>query len=343
MWLAAAAAVIVLLGGVTLGVLWSDAESPTPGVQKALTVRPLQAPSEPPRTVRTDSAPPKRAIAKRGTVVAHGHAIFLHASEPPNEVVRLVEGSITVSVDKLLPGERFRVVTGDGEVEVKGTVFDVTVADDQLLGVRVVLGRVEVRKEDAPTVTLEAGGRWASPVSKPKVDPAPEPIAEPTLPPVKTVKAPAPARRPKTARKRAVAKATKTTVPKGGTSEPTAGSTLFRDGWTAYRSGRLGEAEQAFARVLKQPGGALSSDAAFWRAMTLKRMGKAGAATKAFRYFLKRFGSSARAAEARVLLGWLRFGAGARDEARGLFQQASKARSAKVRASAEKGLKRLEQ
>jgi ferric-dicitrate binding protein FerR (iron transport regulator) len=68
----------------------------------------------------------------------------IHSCQP-DEIVRLFGGTLTVRVDPLRSNERFRIVTGDALVEVKGAVFDVTATEDRLTSVRVISGIVEVR------------------------------------------------------------------------------------------------------------------------------------------------------------------------------------------------------
>jgi TolA-binding protein len=100
------------------------------------------------------------AAEYRGTIHPHAQAAWVRLGTTPDEIVRLTDGMISIEVDKLLPGERFRVVTGDAEVEVRGTAFEVVAFRDHLHKVRVHHGRVEVRAAGAPIKMLEAGERW---------------------------------------------------------------------------------------------------------------------------------------------------------------------------------------
>jgi len=94
------------------------------------------------------------------TVLPHEGATLLRTSTAPDETVRLINGTATFTVAHLGTGERFRVLTSDAEVEVRGTAFDVTVQDDRLQGVRVVQGQVEVRASGMAPRRLVAGERW---------------------------------------------------------------------------------------------------------------------------------------------------------------------------------------
>lgn len=74
--------------------------------------------------------------------------------------VRLREGTASFDVVPLGPGQRFRVIVGDGEVEVRGTSFDVVADHDRLSDVRVRHGQVAVRTKERPDILLEAGEQW---------------------------------------------------------------------------------------------------------------------------------------------------------------------------------------
>jgi hypothetical protein len=73
---------------------------------------------------------------------------------------RLYDGSATFDVPTMPEGTRYRVVAGDGLVEVRGTRFEVTVEDDELIAVRVHEGHVLVFVEDAQVADLSVGERW---------------------------------------------------------------------------------------------------------------------------------------------------------------------------------------
>jgi hypothetical protein len=104
---------------------------------------------------RSDQPTPGTAVL-RATVHPHAGAEYLRVGQQPDEIVRLTRGTITVEVAPLLSGERFRVVTGDAEVEVRGTVFDATARDDSLVAVAVISGKV---KQPAPDRRSCTSGR----------------------------------------------------------------------------------------------------------------------------------------------------------------------------------------
>jgi hypothetical protein len=102
-----------------------------------------------------------------GVVTGERGASYTLATEAPDELVVLEAGKIHVEVSPLGPGERFRVRAGDGEVEVRGTAFDVTVESGHLKRVRVDHGRVEVRRSGELATVLDGGQSWSARVPMP--------------------------------------------------------------------------------------------------------------------------------------------------------------------------------
>jgi ferric-dicitrate binding protein FerR (iron transport regulator) len=268
-----------------------------------------------------DASPTSTA---HGAVRASSGAQFTVIGDAPDEIVRLIDGTISVAVEPLPPGARFRVVVGDAEVEVRGTAFDVSATDDRLVAVDVLHGRVEVRVDAQPLVVLDGGQRWTPP---PVVASAPEPVATtetaldeardvvPAAPPIEHAR---PSARPWTA------------------------ATGFEDGWTALHAGDPAHAAEAFERVMERsPTDPLAEDAAFWRCVALSRTGDSRAADRALDAFVHRYPTSARAGEASVMLGWLRVGSGETDTARSLFERGAQDPTERIRASARRGLDRL--
>ena len=117
-----------------------------------------------------ESAAVAQAGPPRATIQSSSGAHFEHTrvAGPPagdapgvvDEVVRLRQGRVAVSVEHLARGERFRVVTGDAEVEVRGTSFDVVVERDVLVEVVVHSGVVEVRPDGREVILVHPGERW---------------------------------------------------------------------------------------------------------------------------------------------------------------------------------------
>ena len=80
------------------------------------------------------AAPSREPFA--GTVSATAGAAWTQARDAGTERVRLDDGAIAVHVRKQGAGERFLVVLPDGEIEVRGTSFDVVVRAGRHLGIR---------------------------------------------------------------------------------------------------------------------------------------------------------------------------------------------------------------
>jgi hypothetical protein len=231
-------------------------------------------------------------------------------------VVRLEDGRITIDVAPLRPGERFRVTTGDGEVEVRGTSFDVAARDGCLLSVRVAHGRVVVRRHGQEVALLGAGESWAAPGPAPVAEPAP--TVEPTpvrrrvrLPAHEAVPTPAPRESPPLAAE----------PPRAQGPSPAEAS--FTAGWDALRAGDYAAAAAAFARTIAAaPEGPLLEDGSYWRLVALARAGAGAAARDEMGRFTARFPRSPRAAEVSAMLGWALIDAGRWDEAEGRFRAA---------------------
>ena len=115
---------------------------------------------------------------RHSEVLEHGEARYLVASARPDEVIRLVDGSLTVHIGELRGGERVRVITGDAVIEAEepasgdslvsaekppanaDTTLDVTVEADKLVKVRVIQGIARVRAAHADVVVLSSGEVW---------------------------------------------------------------------------------------------------------------------------------------------------------------------------------------
>jgi TolA-binding protein len=257
------------------------------------------------------------------TVRAEPTARFALASPPPLEVIRLWEGAIDLDVEPLGPGERVRVEVGDGEVEVRGTRFQVTARGDRLVAVSVTHGRVEVRPRDAPLAVLGAGQEWRR---------GGDPPAELAAPVVVDRASQDPAARP-----RRIAARTEAAVQRA--LRPTQQEARYDDAWDALRAGRFKDAAAGFGRVLDEsPPGPLVDEAAFWRATALARDGESASASAAFRSFLASYRASPRSGEASAILGWLLLDDYRTDEAAPLFRAALGDPRETVRASAREGL-----
>lgn len=265
----------------------------------------------------------------RGSIHAHDGAKFIRVGTAPDEIVRLTQGTLTVEVEKLHPGERFRVVTDDGEVEVHGTAFDVSADGDHLRSVRVLHGRVEVRPAESQVVILDIGQRWDAPklVRAEELAPAPEPAPVP-LGLEEPVHAKRPARPPKQLQ-------ITTGAPQPAVKRPI--ELLFGEGWAALAAGDARKAAAVFeAAARSSPSDPLAEDAWFWHASALARASSPGAVA-ALDSFLARYPRSPRAGEAAAVLAWLILESDL-DRAESLFHAAAGDRVPAVRASCLKGL-----
>jgi TolA-binding protein len=269
---------------------------------------------------------------RRGTVHPNSGAVFATLGGQPDEVVRLRDGSIGVEVEPLAEHERFRVVTGDAEVEVRGTSFVVAAVGDRLRDVSVVHGRVVVRPHGGEAATLGSGQRWTA--AEPAPAPAPErPVARGA------------ATRPVARRKQALGPAAAKAVA-GRTSLATpalsAAEIAFADGWQALRSQRFSQAASAFARASAAAGGApLAEDAWFWKAVCEARVPRPAEARASLAAFIERFPRSPRVGEASAMLGWILLDGGRLDEAARQFTFAARDPSDEVRQSAQAGLEQV--
>ncbi len=299
--------------------------------------------------VRLEAPSPGMPMAigdTRATIRAIGPAHFSRAQFQPDEIVRLDDGELELEIAPLHAHERFRVVTDDGEVEVRGTRFKVSVIDHHLAAVHVWKGLVEVRSSGGAQAMLAPGDDWvreASPAATP-------PVAEPAAPAV--VREPDDSRRPRVKRRSLAAGGHHTEViaavvpspkplPAARDQRPMTGLPSFGHAWSLLRSGDAKAAAEEFAEVERLAHGRdIEEDALYWRAVAVERTGDSAGARTLFAAFLDRFPSSSRAGEAAAALGGLLLDAGDRQGARLAFERAARDPSPQVRASAQDGLRR---
>lgn len=290
-----------------------------------------------PRGETASVAEPVLVAATRSQVLGHGGAQYLLASEQPDEIVRLVDGTISVRVDRFDPGSRVRLVAGDAEIEVaaSGAVFDATAHGDRLTEIRALHGKVVLRAGGQER-TLEPSTVWHAEVALFTVPPAttvpvPAPVPKRTPVPVRPVvaastaddvklEAPAPPRED----------AAPVVV------VPAPGADSYAEAWRALRAGEFATAARAFFAAADDP--QYAEDARFWRGVSLARDGQSDEAIVAFEGMLAIHSTSARAGEARVIVGWLRFDRGDLGAAMEHFRAATSDPSARIRTSAADGL-----
>ena len=265
-------------------------------------------------------APAAGAPASLAAIHAFGGARFARTQAAPDEIVRLFDGRISLDVTPIHAQQRFRVMTDDAVVEVRGTSFELSARAGSLVAASVSRGRVEVRAGSALAV-LDAGDRWerAESVASPAVLPAPPrpepPAREPKHRPVR----PSSPRRASTDVERA----------------------MFARGWSSLRAGHADEAAGVFAELQQSArGSSIEEDALYWLAVAEARRHDDTRAARLFEDFLQRFPRSGRQGEAATALGWLLVQAGDGDGARRAFERAASDPSPAVRASAREGLQR---
>jgi TolA-binding protein len=307
-------------------------------------------------------------------ITALGPASYERAHDWPDFVVHVTDGHVEVRVAALAADERFRVVTGDAEVEVRGTSFEVRAEHDRLRAVRVQVGRAEVRVQDQHVVVLAAGESWsATALARAELVPASPAPATPdavvtAAPPIVTSPATTTSRistpshvtvtsphatavtAPQTAADPPAATTTTSPVvpapPRAGAAPPAPsslpGEAEFRAGWASLRAndarGAAGKFDTACAAALHT---AFGEDACFWAGAAAKRANDPARARTALELFIATFPSSSRVGEASALLGWILLDAGDAHGAEIAFHRAEQDRVPRVRDSAAKGLSAL--
>jgi TolA-binding protein len=299
---------------------------------------------------------PAPAPTAHGSVRPRGLARYELAAPRPDEIVRLHDGTIDVDVDPLDTGERFRVVVGANEVEVHGTSFEVTATADQLVGVTVTRGRVEVRPSDGAPAVLGAGESWhttarasmptPTPAPTPSPDPTPTPTPTPSptpTPPPTPTPSPTPRPSPNAAAIRTHVEPVVETPSPAPVEHPRAPDELaYDDAWAAMRASKFHQSAAAFARTIAlAPDGALADDARYWHAVSLAREPRVVEAIAAFRELLDEHPGGTQRGEASVMLGWLLVDTHEPTEAATRFRAATSDKSAAVRDSAAAGLRAL--
>jgi hypothetical protein len=215
-----------------------------------------------------------------GTVAPSVGAAWRQSREGGVERVELQNGSLHVHVRPQGPGERFFVGLPDGEIEVRGTTFDVTALGGFTRRVAVDEGTVVFRLRGSPDRTLGQGTSWTAPES------APPDARESTTAHVVTGPA------AKTPRRRDVE-----------VHDGYDGAAAYVSAMQSFRERRYDSAAAAFhAFTLAFPGAAEAEDASFLEALSLARAGRGDAAALAAERHLESFPRSFRRQEASILV-----------------------------------------
>lgn len=168
--------------------------------------------------VRRDEPAPELEAKIEASPAAQFERQVTRTSRGVDEVVRVHDGKLAVSVGAIARDDRMRVVTKDAEVEGEGR-YEVIATADEIQEVSVTQGRVTVRVQGQHAIFLATGETWrakavatrddlqhvgADPMSAPDPISAPDRLAAPAAPTaapvVEPMPAPTPAPTPKPAR-----------------------------------------------------------------------------------------------------------------------------------------------
>jgi hypothetical protein len=212
-----------------------------------------------------------------GSVLALTPSQWTQARSDGVERVAMQGGWLRVHVRPQAAGERFLVTMPDGEIEVRGTTFDVAVDGASTTRVHVDDGVVELRLNGLAAERLGPGSTW----------PPPAPAAVPALPPTAGNSAPSP-----------------TTRPPASTSPGVVdrAASAYRDAMQLLLEGHDADAASAFAAfVVAHPGAPQVEDASYLEAVALARAGRVDAAALAAEQYLRRFPKAFHGKEAAAL------------------------------------------
>ncbi len=242
------------------------------------------------------------------SVHASSSAVWTQRRDALTETIALDTGTIVVAVRAQRPDERLLVALPDGEIEVRGTVFEVTVNAGKTLAVDVREGLVALRLRGAGEALLSAGEAWP-----------PRVVASSTASP----RAPSPA-----------APSSPTAVAStASSSAPALTPSEYDEAMRLYRAGRYDDASRAFHMfAASHPGAPEAEDAAFLEASALAFAGRTDAAALVAERFLERYPRSFHAKDAAVLVARVARDRGDCDRARRVLAPWSTSAAADVRA-----------
>ena len=228
-------------------------------------------------TPSAPEAPIGEALA--GSAVASAGAHWSQMRDRGIERIELDDGALRVHVRAQVSGERFLVEMPDGEIEVRGTTFDVSVEHGTTMRVHVDEGVVELRIRGRGATRLSADETYVAPAP-------PSTLASGEA--IRTLRGPV--------------------TPPPATVPPTAKHVEDHD--VAYataiallREGHDEQAASAFhALALTAVGTPKAEDASFLEAVALARAGRTDAAALAAEHHLASFPDSFHRKEAAILV-----------------------------------------
>jgi ferric-dicitrate binding protein FerR (iron transport regulator) len=97
------------------------------------------------------------------------NALFESKVEGATVHASMTRGVAVFQVDRLTPNQRFLLALPDGDLEVRGTRFVVTVEAGKTQGVDVNDGKVALRLHGHDEIVLSAGERWPAGSTRPSV------------------------------------------------------------------------------------------------------------------------------------------------------------------------------
>lgn len=236
---------------------------------------------------RGSVAPSKSPSDFAGTVLSADHAKWLRERVGGLEHVRLADGTLRVHVRRQVVGERFILDLPDGELEVRGTIFNVSVRQGSTTSVRVEEGTVALRIAGHDEQLLGAGQTWIA-----------EPLAvatAATASPLSVEFAAAEHRRPPTKAVQVAPLVPSALLPQ----EDAAGK--YARAIALLSGGHYAEAAKAFhdSAEARAP---QAEDASFLEAVALARAGRVDAAALVAEHHLDAYPLSFHAKEASILI-----------------------------------------
>jgi ferric-dicitrate binding protein FerR (iron transport regulator) len=254
-WLAAAAALALFVGGAAV-----------------YRHRAPQRPSEQP--VSVTKAAPRYDV--RDVERANWHA----ESDSGQTFVKLADGTAAFHVEHLEQSQRFIVRMPDGELEVKGTRFEVNVSKGATRSVNVSEGVVELRLTGVPVRVLRAGEHWEqAPVAASvpaSVSAAPMTASEPRTPP---------------------------SAPSAKPDDRARIGEEFASAMASFRDSNWNEADTKLAAFVRQhPTDPRAEDAAYLRIAVHRKLGDEPGAVALAKAYVQMFPRGFRVAEAQLII-----------------------------------------
>jgi TolA-binding protein len=306
----------------------------------------------------------------RGSEGASFEQQLRYSNGAREEVVLLEAGTLRINVRKLVGRDRFLVVCGEEELEVRGTRFEVNAEDGRLVRVRVTEGLVEVRPSADTARMLRPGDEWHRPrfararrllavsaleppsphsgrTDRAVLDPVPasEPSAvAPTVPKSSTEpevpeEVQAQEEKPREPEMKKVRPAN--VSPKTPRQDVEA---TFLRAWQLYKRGKFDDAAELFLVIIDSGDEHdIVEDALFLRCSALESAGHTAEAIDAAERYARRFPNAVRREAVGLRRAWLELARGNPSLARTLFTALLQSTKESVRKEAQAGLDRVNQ